>query len=63
MQRDLYGGAAHITLPKRFEDVRYHLVQLLISVIRSVPDYQEVFVDVNTDECFIVELLSMEDSV
>jgi len=51
VQRDLYGGAITISLPKRFVD---------ISTFRQVPDNQEVFSDVDTEQSVIIDLLEME---
>lgn len=48
-QVGLYGGAILVTLPVAFED---------ISVVRQVPDHQEVFVDRNSEMSFIVELVA-----
>ena len=52
--RDLFGGAIICALPISFEDV---------SVLRQVPDHQEVFVDKDTELSLIVELLSYDESV
>mmetsp|Transcript_4567 Transcript_4567/g.16069 ORF Transcript_4567/g.16069 Transcript_4567/m.16069 type:complete len:192 (+) Transcript_4567:104-679(+) len=52
--RELYGGALQAELPECFVDV---------SKVREVPDHQEVFTDVDTDQCMIVELLSMAADV
>jgi hypothetical protein len=48
----LYGGAITTALPSRFVDV---------SQMRQVPDHQEVYVDMNSDQSIIFELLSMDD--
>eukprot|EP00026_Physarum_polycephalum_P016509 Phypoly_transcript_17428.p1 GENE.Phypoly_transcript_17428~~Phypoly_transcript_17428.p1 ORF type:complete len:211 (+),score=44.02 Phypoly_transcript_17428:57-689(+) len=53
-KRQLYGGAIEIELPRRFQD---------ISTFREVPSHQEVFVDVTTDQSFVVELLDLADTV
>ena len=50
----LFGGAIVMTLPSRLEDV---------SVVRQVPDHQEVFVDKASDISLIVEILSHADEV
>jgi hypothetical protein len=50
--RALYGGAMSISLPTSFED---------ISVIRLVPDNQEVFVDRLSEDSIIVEVLESVD--
>jgi hypothetical protein len=47
-----FGGAITLELPTRFVDV---------SQFRHIPDTQEVFADVDTDQSFIVELLDLED--
>lgn len=52
--RKLYGGAIVADVPARFLD---------ISMFREVPDNQEVYADVNTDESVIVELLELDDKV
>ncbi|KAH8739583.1 hypothetical protein FG386_001140 [Cryptosporidium ryanae] len=44
----LYGGAISVYIPKSFDD---------LSKIRDVPDYQEVFVDENSECSMIIELL------
>jgi len=54
ISKDLFGGAITISLPDSFED---------ISLIRQVPDHQEVFVDRSTEASLIVELLNHEDNV
>jgi len=48
----LFGGALECALPARFGD---------ISNVREVPDHQEVFADVDTDQSIIFELLGLED--
>ena len=35
----------------------------LYSIIREVPDNQEVYVDINTDQSIIVELLEQDKEV
>ena len=52
--RKLYGGAIVADIPSRFID---------ISMFREVPDNQEVYADVDTDESVIVELLELDDSL
>lgn len=52
--RDLFGGAIICALPVSFEDV---------SLLRQVPDHQEVFVDKDTELSLIVELLSYDENV
>ncbi|KAJ2579684.1 hypothetical protein GGH95_002976 [Coemansia sp. RSA 1836] len=54
MLRDLFGGAMSIDLPTRMAD---------ISLLRQVPDHQEVFADAQTDESVIVEILESVDHV
>jgi hypothetical protein len=51
-EKQLYGGAIVCKMPKRFLDM---------SELRQVPDFQEVHHDVTTDQCFIVEILSIEE--
>jgi len=51
-QRGLYGGAITLDIPARFKD---------ISALRQIPDNQEVFADVDTDQSIIIELLALED--
>ncbi|CAG8586363.1 12529_t:CDS:2, partial [Funneliformis mosseae] len=48
MSRELFGGAISMYIPPSFEDV---------SNVRDVPDNQEVFADLNTDQSIIVEIL------
>eukprot|EP00833_Pecoramyces_ruminatium_P010820 jgi/Orpsp1_1/1184852/evm.model.c7180000091256.1 len=48
MQRELFGGAMTAIMPEAFKDA---------SIIREVPDNQEVYVDINTDQSIIIELL------
>ncbi|KAF9438380.1 hypothetical protein BGZ76_008291 [Entomortierella beljakovae] len=50
VQRELFGGAITLDLPRKFED---------ISNIREVPDHQEVFVNVDEDQSVIVEVLEL----
>ena len=50
----LFGGALECYLPESFEDV---------SVVRQIPDHQEVYVDKNTEMSFICELLGYESEV
>ena len=52
--RKLYGGAIVADVPARFLD---------ISMFREVPDNQEVYADVNTDESVIVELLELDENL
>eukprot|EP00761_Pharyngomonas_kirbyi_P002162 gb/GECH01002166.1/.p1 GENE.gb/GECH01002166.1/~~gb/GECH01002166.1/.p1 ORF type:complete len:198 (+),score=50.10 gb/GECH01002166.1/:1-594(+) len=52
--QQLWGGAVEVQLPSRFVD---------ISPFRDVPDHQEIFADANTDQSFIFELLSYDESV
>ncbi|KAL2917242.1 hypothetical protein HK105_203307 [Polyrhizophydium stewartii] len=49
--RPLFGGAISVPVPTSFIDA---------SQLREVPDHQEVFVDMNSDSSFIVELLEAE---
>ncbi|KAL0477757.1 RanGEF [Acrasis kona] len=51
---ELFGGAVKMRIPKRFFD---------ISKVRQVPDSQEVFADANTDQSFVLEMLSMSEDV
>jgi len=46
--RDLFGGNMKILLPQKHTDV---------SVIRDIPDNQEVFTHETTDQCIIIEIL------
>mmetsp|Transcript_14775 Transcript_14775/g.22258 ORF Transcript_14775/g.22258 Transcript_14775/m.22258 type:complete len:194 (+) Transcript_14775:90-671(+) len=48
----LFGGAIVCTLPTSYED---------ISVYRTVPDHQEVYVDKTSNTSVIVEILSRQD--
>ena len=50
----LFGGAIQCAMPKSFEDV---------SIVRQVPDHQEVYVHKNTEMSLIIELLQYEDSI
>ena len=52
--KQLFGGAISSLIPKSFEDV---------SLIRQVPDHQEVFVDKNTEMSLIVELMQASESI
>ena len=52
--RELFGGAITLQLPETYEDV---------SMLREVPDHQEVFVDRDSDASLIVELLEHDGSV
>mmetsp|Transcript_14795 Transcript_14795/g.14894 ORF Transcript_14795/g.14894 Transcript_14795/m.14894 type:complete len:248 (+) Transcript_14795:100-843(+) len=54
IKRGLFGGAITIMLPSSFQDV---------SVIRQVPDNQEVYVDSLSDMSVIIELLEHEPTV
>ncbi|KAI9209443.1 uncharacterized protein BJ171DRAFT_595177 [Polychytrium aggregatum] len=47
-ERALYGGAITAYIPDSFVDA---------STMREIPDHQEVYVDVDTDQSIIVELL------
>lgn len=51
---ELFGGAITMELERSFEDV---------SIIRPVPDHQEVYVDKHSETSIIVELLTYENSV
>jgi hypothetical protein len=51
---NLFGGAIKSIVPSDFVD---------ISVIREVPDHQEVFVDNNSNSSIIIEVLSRPDDV
>jgi hypothetical protein len=53
MQRELFGGAMTAYMPEAFKDA---------SIIREVPDNQEVYVDINTDQSIIVELLEQAEA-
>ncbi|KAJ2870716.1 hypothetical protein GGH93_005367 [Coemansia aciculifera] len=48
MPRNLFGGAMSMAIPKDMTD---------ISLLRQVPDHQEVFADAQTDTSIIVEIL------
>ncbi|KAJ2021422.1 hypothetical protein IWW57_004904, partial [Coemansia sp. S610] len=48
MLRNLFGGAMTMVIPKAMTD---------ISLIRQVPDHQEVFADALTDTSIIIEIL------
>ncbi|KAJ2836175.1 hypothetical protein FBU31_001440 [Coemansia sp. 'formosensis'] len=48
MLRDLFGGAMSMAIPDGMTD---------ISVLRQVPDHQEVFANAQTDSSIIVEIL------
>lgn len=50
--RPLFGGAIEAVIPPSFVDA---------SAFRQIPDNQEVFVDVETDQSIIIELLQMTD--
>ncbi|KAL6076388.1 RAN guanine nucleotide release factor [Balamuthia mandrillaris] len=52
--RPLFGGAMTCVVPTRFVDV---------SDIRPVPDNQEVFTDVHTDQSLIIEILEYQSAV
>jgi len=52
--RELFGGAISLQLPETYEDV---------SLLREVPDHQEVFVDRDSDASLIVELLEHDGAV
>lgn len=52
MLRKLYGGAIEAELPIEYKDV---------SAVREVPDHQEVFIDEQTENSIIVELLQYEE--
>lgn len=53
-ERQLFGGAITCLVPTNFEDV---------SVIRQVPDHQEVLVDKESEMSLIIELLQYDESV
>ncbi|EIE24757.1 Mog1p/PsbP-like protein [Coccomyxa subellipsoidea C-169] len=50
-QVQLFGGAAEIAVPSRFEDV---------SNIRPVPDNQEVYSDASVDQSIVVEVVQVD---
>ncbi|KAJ3043918.1 hypothetical protein HDV00_003958 [Rhizophlyctis rosea] len=52
-QRPLYGGAISAAIPDAYIDV---------SILREVPDHQEVFVDQATDQSLIVEILELAET-
>lgn len=52
--RRLYGGAMTTTIPAAYAD---------ISMIREVPDNQEVFAHADTDRSVIVELLELQQDI
>ena len=54
VRRELFGGAMTIMLPETFEDV---------SVLREIPDHQEVFVDRDSEVSLIVELLEHDGTI
>ncbi|PKC05310.1 Ran-interacting Mog1 protein [Rhizophagus irregularis] len=54
MDKELFGGSISMYIPPSFED---------ISNVRNVPDNQEVFADVNTDQSIIVEILEFVKQV
>ena len=54
VRRELFGGAITIMLPETFEDV---------SVLREIPDHQEVFVDRDSEVSLIVELLEHDGTI
>ena len=54
VRRELFGGAITIMLPETFEDV---------SILREIPDHQEVFVDKDSEVSLIVELLEHDGTV
>ncbi|MEE6520759.1 hypothetical protein FKM82_018698 [Ascaphus truei] len=54
LQHPLFGGALSAILPPSFRDV---------SALREVPDNQEVFAHVSTDQSIIVELLEYPEGV
>ena len=54
IMRELFGGAIITSFLSTFED---------ISLVRQVPDHQEVYVDRVTDMSLIVELLSYDESI
>ncbi|KAJ3332174.1 hypothetical protein HDU76_001055 [Blyttiomyces sp. JEL0837] len=49
-EKELYGGAIVAKLPRSFVDA---------SQLREIPDNQEVFVDVTTDQSVIIELVQL----
>ena len=53
-QTPLFGGAMTCLLPSSFED---------ISVYRTVPDHQEVFVDKESNTAVTIEILARDDEV
>jgi hypothetical protein len=50
--KELYGGAISCELPASYADV---------SELRQVPDNQEVFAEIKTDQSIIIELLQREE--
>jgi hypothetical protein len=54
VRRELFGGAITIMLPETYEDV---------SILREIPDHQEVFVDKDSEVSLIVELLEHDGTV
>lgn len=50
VDRELFGGALGIKVPKDFKDV---------SEFRQVPDHQEVYVSNDSDDSLIIELLEI----
>lgn len=69
--RPLYGGAISCPVGNSFLDVRYetHGVSVAdgtyfpFSNVRQVPDNQEVFVDMETQQSLIIELLEPVEAV
>nr|DBA29871.1 TPA: hypothetical protein GDO54_005923 [Pyxicephalus adspersus] len=54
VQRPLFGGAFSAQLPPSVQDV---------SELREIPDNQEVFAHVHTDQSVIIELLEYQDGM
>ncbi|KAH3818445.1 hypothetical protein DPMN_120167 [Dreissena polymorpha] len=52
-EQQLFGGAFTVTLPEARNDM---------SVVRQIPDNQEVFVHPGTDQSIIIELMEAVDS-
>ena len=54
IKRMLFGGAIESVVLQRFEDC---------SLLRQVPDHQEVFADACSDQSIIVEILQREEDI
>lgn len=52
-ERTLYGGSMSTVMPKRWMDWSEH---------RPVPDHQEMYVDLESGQCLVIELTEMQES-